>query len=329
MTDQNISANVASTPASDTASSVDADFDAGWAAFTGLDMEAAQREEQGSQEDNATSGENAAPTPTPTTQAPQAVSAPTAQPTIQTSTPAANGTQAPAAPAEGEQDAVDPALLAAVLMPGHAPASQPQPSTQPQTPPTQAATEEEGKPWFPIDPTGVQLPPQLVQTLFNSEDPNQQTQALVQIMASWGNALASMMDQRVREHYQPRFLESATRQYQEQHQAAAVAQDFYGAFEDLRQFPQVVANVARAMHQQNPDLKYDPKARDAIGRTAREVISRMGLTKTAPAPASASPQPAPAPAATPAVFDGMARPAPSGPAQTQEFGPELMADLVW
>lgn len=178
----------------------------------------------------------------------------------------------------------------------------------------------------------LQLPANLTQTLFNSEDPVQQERALKGLVAAIGNAAVGYMEQRIRNHHTPRIASQFAESQSAQAQAAAVAQDFYGTHKDLEPYKQVVLKAGQAWAQHNPNRAYDAKARDEVANLARAALKNMNINLPAPAAQGAAPAPAPQPAPgtaprTPYVAGG-ARPGGSLEQAPADDSPGAMLDLL-
>src|SRR5690606_10598154 len=216
--------------------------------------------------------------------------------------PAPNGEPAPsenAAETETEGE-VDPALLAQMMF-GQAPASSaPQQQQQaPQGPAAAApANNEPEQPYAPIDASKIKLPPQVASAIFDSEDPAQREQALVSLMASWGNAILTLADQRVASHHAPRIQQGFQQAVVSQQEAMKMQNEFYGKYEDLRPYPQIVSRVASTLQAQDPNMAWTPETQKKIGDLSRALARKMGF------PLQSSTQPKQAAAAQPFVAGG-------------------------
>jgi hypothetical protein len=214
--------------------------------------------------------------------------------------PTAGNEPAPAATPE----AVDPALMAAMvgLTEPTKPAAAP-------TVPAPAAVDDNAD-YTPLPPV-LKLDDNLINTIFQSEDPNQQKAALGTLLSNYGNALMALADRRMRDHYAPKVVEQVQSAQTQRAAVDAMNADFYGTFPDLNNQRAVVAKAFNVVAQQHPELKYGPEARDKVGNLARAALRQMGVV--APAAAAAATPPVKAkPKASVGYVAGGARPAGAG-----------------
>lgn len=156
--------------------------------------------------------------------------------------------------------------------------------------------------------TQMQLPPQMVSALFESEDPVQRQQALTGLMAALGNAVVGYVEQRITSHHAPRLANQFETAQSARAQAEAVGRHFYGTYPELAEYKQIVERAGKVYMGANPNATYSEDTAKAIAELARGALAQMGkvLTPTAaaaPAPASAPAAPARQPA-TPYVAGG-------------------------
>ena len=243
----------------------------------------------------------------------------------------------PAAPASGEAlPEVSPEALAAMLMGSQpeAPKAPAAPAAAP-TPPAAsaaAASPEEASPWTPF-PQVLNVPDQLAQGLFESEDPNTRKQALGVLMAAVANAVAQQVEARQKSHWAGE-VETRINSASQQRTAREKAQsDFYGEHPDLNN-PALLPVVTRAMQvvtQMNPQAQWTPETRKQIGDLARETARRIGLIGAA-APVTAAPAAAaatPKPGVKPPFVAGGARPSGYGDAPNPNSPAGLVDDLTF
>ena len=197
----------------------------------------------------------------------------------------ANGGLTPPANAghEGTSPQVDPNLLMAMM--GQAQPTAPTPAAQPETPQAPAAQPTPPTPWEPFSPD-FQLPPQLTEVLFRSEDPQQQGQALVSLLSSFGNAIAQTVEHRITTHHAPQLQSAFVQEATARQQSAAVHADFYGAHEDLKPYTAIVKRAGEVFFAQNPNATYSPEVRDKIATLARAAAAQFGYKVGQPAPAA-------------------------------------------
>lgn len=249
----------------------------------------------------------------PVAPAPSAEAAQPAAPGVAPATPAsatpspvsANGgtppaTTSQAAPAgETAPTEVDANLLLQMFStPGETPPAPAAPAAPTSTAPAPAAADDDTPP-MPFT-TQMQLPPQLVSAIFESEDPVQRTQALTGLMASLGNAVVAVVESRIKEHHAPRMAQQFEVAQQARQTAAAVGTHFYGAYPELADYKQIVTKAGQVYLGANPDATYDEKTAAGIAALARQALQQMGKTLT-PAAAASAPASAPAPARQPAT----------------------------
>jgi len=254
--------------------------------------------------------------PTPAAVEPEP--APAADPTpIQ---PTTNAEPAAVENAGDGEEPIDAGLLASLVL-GTSPAPTPTPTAveAPAPAPVESPAGDDDKPYMPLQAKRGMIPPQVLDTIFNSEDPGQREDALIGVLTSWGNAILAMADNRVKEFHAPRMVQAQAQTVEAQRHAVETQQDFYGAFPDLQEVPQLVARVAQVIAQQNPQAKYGPEMRDKIGKTARAFAKQTGITLKGAAPAAKVEAPQP-------FVTGSARPAPAS--SNAGFGPEDMLGLM-
>lgn len=239
--------------------------------------------------------------------------------------PAPNGEPAPsenAATTETEEE-VDPALLAQLMF-GQSPASAaPQQQQQPaQAGPAAAASpSQDEQPYAPIDASKIKLPDSITQAIFQSEDPAQQASALTSLMASWGNAILTLADQRVASHHTPRIQQGFQQAVISQQEASKMQNEFYGKYEDLRPYPQIVSRVASTLQAQDPNMSWNAETQKKIGDLSRALARKMGFPLQGGAPAK--------PAAAQPFVAGGSRPQ-TPLSQSQEMTPATMVEeLAW
>jgi hypothetical protein len=164
------------------------------------------------------------------------------------------------------------------------------------------------------------IPPALLDTIFNSEDPNQRQQALGALMAALGNAVVGYVEERVIKHHSPRLVEQFQTAAALREQQAAVGRDFYGRHPDLEPYRDFVLRAGEVYMQNNPNAVYDEPTREAIAALARTALKQLGHNVGQPAPAASA-----APAAAPAAPAPVAAPrmpymaggaTPGGPLET-------------
>lgn len=271
------------------------DWDREWQEFLGHDLR-----------DEPTSSPEPTPAASPSSPAaPTGVAVPVAPvgAPVSPSPVQANGGTPPAiAGHEGTSPEVDPNLLFAVLG-GQpvTPAAAPQPTP---AMPEPAPSSPEG-PWEPFQPN-FQLPAAVTDAIFRSEDPQQQSTALVNLLSSFGNAVAQVMEQRITAVHAPRMQEQFTNATVERQQAAAVNQDFYSNHADLKPFSQIVRKAGEVFFQKNPQATYTAETRNQIAALARTAAKQLGYNVGQPAAAPVAVAPG---NAAPALFvAGAARP---------------------
>lgn len=283
---------VMTAPAGETSTVTDADFDANWKDFLGHDFG-----------DDAP----AAPTPQPTPAASPAPAAPAgvAPPVDPAGAPLspspvqANGGLTPPATVghEGTSPQVDPNLLMAMMGTAQPAPVAPAPTAAPASPAPAGAPASDA-PWEPFA-ANFQLPPALTEVLFRSEDPAEQGAALVNLLSSFGNAVAQVVEQRITTHHAPRMQEQFSTATTERQQAAAVHNDFYGTHTDLQPYAAIVKRAGEVFFQHNPTAQWSPENRDKIAELARATAKQLGYQLTgkaaaapvAVAPGTAAPQP--------------------------------------
>lgn len=232
-----------------------------------------------------TPAESAQPNPEPQ---------PVAQPVVQPETPTpptSNVEPATGGQTEGGAPEVDQDLIAAVMLGGLPSGAAPQPTqdraeTTPQNPEPSAESV-----YQPLVPKRGMIPPQVLDTIFNSDDPLQREDALTNLLTSWGNAILQMSEDRVREFHMPRIVQTSQAVQLQEQQVRAIQEDFYsGENAPLRKVPQLVERVTNAYAQKNPNARYGPEMKQSIATATRELAKRLGIALEGPAPAPATPQ---------------------------------------
>lgn len=218
--------------------------------------------------------------------------------------PASEGAAASATPdpaAVTDEVKVDPADLAALM--GLPTAQAPEPKTD-----AAPAAEE---PYTPFN-TDFSLPPEMTHALFEADDPAVRAKALVTLLASFGNTITSVMDDRIASHHGSRFASRIAEMQTEASQTARVHSHFYGEYPELLEHRPIVAKTFEVMAKRNPSLTYSPELAQQIAATAVAVLKNTGVTlelgklKKAPAAPAAK---KPAAKAGKAFEAGGARPA--------------------
>ena len=211
-------------------------------------------------------------------------------PTPEAAANAPQGAATPAAPAAA-QDQVDPNLLIQMmgLTQPQPPAPQGQPQVAPPAQPATSAPADDDAPYAPFQ-ANFRLPPAVTQAIFESEDSGQREQALVALLASFGNAVIQVADQRIKEHHAPRFQASVTESFETQQAARSIKADFDQAFPDLAQYGPIVKRAFEVVAATDPNAPYSEAMRNKVGNLARTTLRQM-LGSAAP-----QPNPAPAPA---------------------------------
>lgn len=222
-----------------------------------------------------------------------AQAAPAAAPIVPQPAPANGGTPPaattqPAPAGETAPQEVNPELL--LQMFGGDPAP---PPAQPSTPAVPAAQPDADAVPMPFT-SAMQLPPQLVSAIFESEDPVQRTQALTGLMAALGNAVVGFVEERMTSHHAPRMANQFQAAQSASAQAAAVSQHFYGANPDLAQYRQVVERAGRVYLAANPQAQYNEQTAQGIAALARSALAQMGTVLQPAAPAAPATPAAPA-----------------------------------
>lgn len=267
-------------PAGEPAPIADAEFDANWKDFLSHDF--------GDEPEPAPVPVETPAVASPTPAAPAGVAAPV-DPAGAPSSPSpvqANGGLTPPATVghEGTSPQVDPNLLMAMMGGATpAPAAAPQPATAPAQPAPAAPSSD--APWEPFA-ANFELPPALTEVLFRSEDPQQQGAALVNLLSSFGNAVAQVVEQRITTHHAPRMQEQFSAATTERQQAAAVHNDFYGTHKDLQPYTAIVKRAGEVFFQHNPTATWSPETRDKVAELARATAKQLGYQLTGGAPAA-------------------------------------------
>jgi hypothetical protein len=207
-----------------------------------------------------------------------------------------------------QQDPViDPADLAAILGLGDGPLAQPggqQTTQQTQGGQTdqgqqgqqgagQQGTQDKDEPFLPFN-NQFRLQPETLQALFESDDVETRHQALVGLLAGFGNAVVQIMDQRIQEHHAPRVQAATVSSFTERQQAQAVNADFYGKYSELEPYSKVVVRAFEVVSAKHKGKPYTPELRDEVATLAKTALKQMGVQLPNPtqsaAPAGASGQ---------------------------------------
>lgn len=226
-----------------------------------------------------------------------------ATPSIQPA-PASGGTTPPATttqPAPAGETAppqeVNPELLLQMFGAATPPAAAAPTTPTPAAAPANADDDEVFAPFT----SQMQLPQQLVSTIFESEDPVQRQNALSAMIAAIGNASVAAMEQRIKDFHAPRMAQQFQAAQQAQASAKHVETHFYGANPDLAPYKQIVTKAGEVYLNANPTAVYDESTAAAIAALARRALQQMGHTVAPPAgaPTPTPPQPAPSGATPP------------------------------
>lgn len=212
----------------------------------------------------AAAAEPAAPASTPLAVAPASAE-----------TPAANGEAAP--PQDPAPSGIDPADLAAMvgLATPKAPATA-EPAAESAPAPASSSSEEDA-PWTPFTPT-FKLPPETVSALFEAEDTETRAAALVGLLASFGNTLTQVVDERIAKHHAPRIQSSFDSSQNEQQTARAIFQDFYGKYTQLDAYRPAVQKAFQIVAQKTGMKEgYTPAIRDQVAALAIAALKQSGV----------------------------------------------------
>lgn len=287
-------------------------FEDNFSAFLGHSFDGPDDEEDKQTLGGDTGGEESS-------SAPAAGDTPSSDAPANADIPAATGEQT------GEQPdpEVDPADLAAMLGLTEVPAAPADPAPAPAAAPNSQENPPEDEPFTPFQPT-FKLRPEMAAALFESEVPAEREAALVGLLASFGNAICQVVDQRYREFHAPRTVALTQRQMSEQSATQAVFSHFYGVNKDLLPYKNVVVQAMKVYAAKNPGATYSEELATNVAKLARQALKASGINlapaaAAPPAPARAAPSKAPG-----SAFEaGAARPA--SPLGSTDSGP---ADLV-
>ena len=184
-----------------------------------------------------------------------------------------------AEPPAQQEPQVDQELLATFLN-LKTPEQQPvTPAAQPTAPAAPAAPE----PYTPF-PDTVAVPPQVLERLFNSDDPQVQAQTLGTLIAAIGNSVAQVMEQRIQSHHYGQIQSQAMSSFRQQSEAQRIDSDFYCAYPDLMAHRQLVTKGFQAVLEKNPGAEYSPEVRDRVGALVRGVLAKAGIQTQTPTP---------------------------------------------
>lgn len=174
---------------------------------------------------------------------------------------------------------------------------------------TPAGQEEET--WAPFTPD-FKLDTALRSALFESEDTDTREKALVGLLASFGNTLTTIFDQRMKAHYAPQMQSHFVGSVESRQIYSSIQSDFHNEFPELKDYGPAVKKAFEVVAAKDPAAPYSPELRNKVGELARAAIAQSGVTlptrkgAAAPAPAKPTPQRKTPPAA---IFDaGGARP---------------------
>lgn len=237
------------------------------------------------------------------------------------------------APAAADPAVVDPALVMEVLgftaPAAPAPAATPAPAASTASgEPAPSAPAADDAPFMPFR-NDFKLPVEMTSALFESEDSETRSKALVALLSSAMNTLAQVVDERVKQYHAPRIAQQFEGRQNYERNLNNFKADFYGetgGYPDLLPYESIVGRTIQVLAKQNPNMPW-PEARERVATLARTVVKQMTGKDITPAPKV----PAAAPPAKPAhdaFLTGGGRPAGVGDPADAASPAALLADMT-
>lgn len=257
----------------------DSNFDKQFEAFLGhsfADPEPGMQSEDPPVEDEPpASGEPASAPASPTTPAPAAAPASAVTPAASDGAPVETPTSE-AAPAQPAEPAADPADLAAMMGLGPAPVGPAGEDRQaPTTDPTSSATPAD-ETFAPFRPE-FQLPPALVQGLFEAEDTETRARSLVQLLSAFGNTITQTLEQRIREHHYGAIQSQISEGFSQEQGRQAIEGYFYGKYPELQAYKPAVFKALRVIAAKDMNRPTSPELFDEAANLVHAALKQSGI----------------------------------------------------
>lgn len=205
------------------------------------------------------------------------------------------------APAAADPAAVDPALVMEVLGFKAGPAAQPkaaptgEAAPKSDAPPAPAGADDPNAPFMPFR-NDFKLPVEMTTALFESEDSETRSRALVALLSSALNACAQVVDERIKEFHAPRIMQAYEGKRNFDNNLENFRNDMFGdsGFPELRPYEEVVGKAIQALARapgganmpwEEAKVKVAALARTAVKQlTGQDITPQVKSTAAAPAP---------------------------------------------
>lgn len=227
-------------------------------------------------------------------------------------------------------DLVDPALVIEMMGLGKDKPALTTASPTPAPAPTAPIAAPADQPYAPFR-SDFELPQALNEALFESEDSATRSKALTAVLSAAMNAVAQHMDQRIKEFYQPQFVENYEGQQQQRQQGQAFLSDFYHegtGFPDLQSYGKVVQRAIEVLAGVYPPETPWTEMKPRVAALARKTVAQITGTPEVTGNGKVTKAAPPKNAQHDAFLAGGARPAGAGEPVDQTSAAAVFADLT-